>query len=112
MDHAWPVALNTSGADLTRDFFTPALSRAVRYDRAVGYFSSGWLRTNAKGMLGFAANGGRGRWVTSPILAEADWEALQSGDAARRNPALRKTLERNISDLEETLEKDTMSALA
>ena len=111
-DRVWPVALDTSSADLTRDFFTPALNRAVRYDRAVGFFSSGWLRTNAEGMLGFAANGGRGRWVTSPILAEADWEALQSGDAARRDPALRKTLERNVSDLEETLEKDTLSALA
>ena len=63
-------------------------------------------------MLRFASNGGQGRWVTSPILAEADWEALQSGDAARRDPILRKTLERNVSDLKDTLEKDTMSALA
>jgi hypothetical protein len=84
----------------------------VSYDRAVGYFSSGWLRANAKGMLEFATNGGKGRWITSPILAEEDWEALQSGDAARRDPVLRRTLERNISDLAETLEKDTMSALA
>lgn len=110
--YAWPVALDTSGADLSRDFFAPALSRAVRYDRAVGYFSSGWLRANAQGMVRFAANGGRGRWVTSPILEEGDWEALQSGDAARRDPTLRKALERNIADLEETLERDTMSALA
>lgn len=63
-------------------------------------------------MLQFATNGGRGRWVTSPILAEADWEALQSGDAARRDPVLRKTLEHNITDLSETLEKNTISALA
>jgi hypothetical protein len=109
--HDWPVALDTSAADLSRDFFYPALSRAIRYDRAVGSFSSGWLRANAKGMLEFAMNGGKGRWITSPILAEEDWEALQSGDAARRDPALRKALERNISDLAEALEKDTMSAL-
>ncbi len=38
-DHDWPVALDSSGADLVRDFFAPALSRAVGYDRAVGYFS-------------------------------------------------------------------------
>lgn len=82
------------------------------YDRAVGYFSSGWLRDNAEGMLQFAANGGRGRWVTSPILAEADWDALQSGDAARRDPALRKALADNITNLAETLEKNTISALA
>lgn len=29
--------------DLIRDFFIPALSRAVRYDRAVGYFTAGAL---------------------------------------------------------------------
>jgi DNA phosphorothioation system restriction enzyme len=104
--------MNTSGDDLAQDFFMPALRRAVRYDRAVGYFSSGWLKDNARGMLGFAANGGRGRWVTSPILAEEDWEALQSGDAARRDPTLHKALEQNIADLSELLEKDTLSALA
>lgn len=111
-DHVWPIAMDTSSSDLVQEFFAPALSKAVRYDRAVGYFSSGWLRTNAKGMLKFAANGGRGRWVTSPILAEADWKALQSGEAARRDPVLRGALERNIADLAKTLESDTMSALA
>lgn len=111
-DYAFPVAMNTSSDDLAQDFFVPALSRAVRYDRAVGYFSSAWLRDNAQGMLGFATNSGRGRWVTSPILSEEDWEALQSGDAARRDPALHQALERNIADLAEILEKDTLSALA
>ena len=103
-EHAWPVTLDTSEADLSKDFFYPALSRAVRYDRAVGYFSSGWLRANAKGMLKLATNDGTGRWITSPILAEEDWKALQSGDAARRDLTLRKTLERTISDLAETLD--------
>ncbi len=108
----WPTTLDTSSADLVQEFFAPALNKATRYDRAVGYFSSGWIRDNAKGMLQFAANGGRGRWVTSPILAEADWDALQSGDAARRNPVLRKALEDNITNLAETMEEDTISALA
>ena len=104
--------MDTSSNDLVQEFFTPALSKAVRYDRAVGYFSSGWLRANAKGMMEFATNGGKGRWITSPILAEEDWEAMQSGDDARRDPALRETLERNIADLAETLEKHTLAALA
>lgn len=109
---AFPVSINTSSDNLAQDFFVPALSSAVRYDRAVGYFSSGWLKDNAQGMLSFAANSGRGRWVTSPILSEEDWEALQSGDAARRDPALRRALEHSIADLSELLEKDTLSALA
>jgi hypothetical protein len=104
--------MDTSSNDFVQEFFTPALSRAVGYDRAVGYFSSEWLRANAEGMVQFAANEGSGRWVTSPILAEKDWEALQSGNAARLDPALHQVLERNITNLTETLEKDTMSALA
>ena len=63
-------------------------------------------------MVQFAANGGRARWVTSPILDTADWEALQTGNAARTDQELRAVLERHISDLATTLEKDTLSALA
>ena len=55
-DHTWSVAMDTSSADLVQGFFVPTLSRAIRYDRAVGYFSSGWLRANGKGMLRFTAN--------------------------------------------------------
>ena len=35
--------MDTSTHDLSTDFFTPLLSNSIRYDRGVGYFSSGWL---------------------------------------------------------------------
>jgi hypothetical protein len=75
----FPPVLDTSSGDIIRDFFNPALAASVRYDRGVGFFSTSWLRLAAKGMTEFAANSGRARWVTSPILGEADWEALQEG---------------------------------
>ncbi|MCA9735135.1 hypothetical protein KC799_23570 [candidate division KSB1 bacterium] len=56
-----PTTIDTSSADIIEDFFVPVLSRAVRYDRGVGFFSSGWLRLTARGMVPFAANGGRAR---------------------------------------------------
>lgn len=104
--------LDTSSADLISDFFVPMLSKSVRYDRGVGYFSSGWLRLTAKGMVQFAANGGQARWVTSPILDKNDWESLYTGDIARTDPVLHAILERNVTDLAKTLEQDTLSALA
>jgi superfamily II DNA or RNA helicase len=104
--------MDTSSADLIADFFVLALGAASRYDRGVGYFSSGWMKIAAAGMAAFAENGGRARWVTSPILDEADWEALQAGDAARNDPVLRASLMRNIDDLASTLEKETLSALS
>ena len=108
----FPTILDTSSADLIADFFVPALTYAVGYDRGVGYFSSGWLRITAQGMVPFAANGGRARWVTSPILNEADWQALLAGEQARHDPVLRAVMARNIRDLAQTLEKDTLSAMA
>lgn len=104
--------LDTSSADLINDFFVPALSTSIRYDRGVGYFSSGWLRITARGMVQFAANSGRARWVTSPILSEVDWEALVLGSEARQDDLLRLAILRNITDLQTTLEQDTLSALA
>ena len=65
-----PLLLKPSDHDLFQGFFVPALSHAFRYDRGVGYFASGWLRLAAQGMVCFAGQGGRARWVTSPIPAE------------------------------------------
>lgn len=50
-DVAWSTFLTTSDHDLIADFFAPALTHAWRYDRGVGYFSSGWLRLAARGMV-------------------------------------------------------------
>jgi hypothetical protein len=107
-----PAVMDTSNTDLSEEFFIPLLSNALRYDRGVGFFSSGWLRINSLGMADFAKNGGRARWVTSPILDEADWESIQTGDTARRDPILFAALKSQITDLTQVLERDTLSALA
>lgn len=112
VDHEFPAILDTSTSDLMADLFLPALEASVRYDRGVGYFSSGWLRLAADGMVSFAANSGRARWVTSPILSERDWEALQLGEAARYDEVLRSSLKRNLDELERSLKQETLSALA
>jgi hypothetical protein len=104
--------LNTSDSDIIADFFVPTLANAIRYDRGVGFFSAGWLRITANGMVPFAASGGRARWVTSPILGAEDWQALQTGEAARHDVILRQAIEHNIEDLARTLQQDTLSALA
>ena len=86
-----PPVLDTSSADLIADLFVPLLRESVLYDRGVGYFSSGWFRIAAEGMVTFADNGGRARWVTSPTLASADWGALQIGDVTVNSRELHYT---------------------
>lgn len=88
-----PLMIETSRHDITREFFTPLLACATHYDRGVGFFSSGWLRLNAPGTAAFAANNGRARWITSPILAADDWRAMLMGSRARRSELLRQSME-------------------
>lgn len=107
-----PSVVNTSDHDIMEEFFIPLLRSSSKYDRGVGFFSSGWLRFSASGLIQFAENGGYARWVTSPILNEKDWEALKKGDLARRDYTLRSLLKQSILSLHESLEKDTLSALA
>ena len=46
MDNNYPklkFCLNTSEEDLAKELYEPCLKWAGRYDRGVGYFTSGWL---------------------------------------------------------------------
>ncbi|MCW5841678.1 MAG: DEAD/DEAH box helicase family protein [Caldilinea sp.] len=107
-----PFIIDSSSADMAREFIVPALAASVCYDRGVGFFSSGWLRMVSEGMIAFAENCGRARFITSPILDSGDWEALQIGDAARNDALLWVALKSNIDDLAAQMERDTLSALA
>jgi len=98
--------------DLIRDLQVPLLTQAKDYLRGVGFFTSGWLRLAAQGMVAFVMGGGSARIVVSPILDVADWEALKFGETAKTDAILRAVLERNIDHLAITLENDTRNALA
>jgi hypothetical protein len=104
--------LDTSSGDIIKDFFNPALAVSARHDRGVGFFSASWLRLTANGMTEFVVNSGRARWVTSPILGEAVWEALQEGSDALQDEVLKEALEISIADLKKTLEQENLSGLA
>src|SRR5664280_1254571 len=59
-----------------RDFYVPALSRAVSYDRSVGYFRVSALSVAAKGLSRFIAGGGCARFLIGAAVGEAEREAL------------------------------------
>lgn len=98
--------------DLIRDLQVPLLLQSKDYLRGVGFFTSGWLRLAAQGMATFVTGGGSARIVVSPILDEADWEALKFGEIAKTDAVLRETLAKSIEDLAINLENDTRNALA
>src|SRR5438067_6075924 len=65
--------------DRLRQFFIPALSVSVRYDRAAGFFSSSMLAVAAAGVVRLIANGGSMRLMCGADLSEDDVAAIKQG---------------------------------
>ncbi|MBY4130984.1 DEAD/DEAH box helicase family protein [Rhodococcus fascians] len=72
------------------------LSRAVTYDRAVGYFTAAALYRIAVGIDSIASRHGRIRLIASPQLEAADVEEIRFGYDRRR--ALQDAILRELSD--------------
>ena len=68
-----------SGDDFLNQFLVPALQRAHRYNRSVGYFRSSALAVAARGLSHFIASGGQMRLVVGTDLTEEDCSAMSGG---------------------------------
>lgn len=65
--------------DLARDFFAPCLRQAVRYRRAVGFFSTSALLSWTDALLRFVQDGDlTAQLIASPELSSADAATLRS----------------------------------
>lgn len=106
-----PNMINVPTDDPTLLLFEPALSRSLEYKRAVGYFTSGWIKQNASGLAALASNGGRARWVTSPHLSAEDWAALSSG-TENAAELIESAATRTVNELTGMLEADTLNTVA
>lgn len=65
--------------DVVNDFYTPTLSEATLYQRAVGFFSSSALTYLSAGILGLVRNGGKIHLIASPRLHKDDIAAINDG---------------------------------
>lgn len=107
-----PFCINTSDNDLDLEFYIPCLKWASRYDRGVGYFSSGWIEKNARGMAEFAEHGGHARWIISPILDEKDYSIINSAQNMQEvSPHFQSALEDSVDQLTKEIENDVKNAL-
>lgn len=107
-----PRVIDSSSDDLMDDFYLPLLSRSKRYRRGVGYFTTNWVRSAARGIANLAENGGEVQWIVSPILEREDWQAIKKGDQAKTDTVLQNSLNNTISDLRYDLEYETRNAVA
>lgn len=108
-----PFQVTTTREDPIEVLFNPLLRHAVRYDVAVGYFSSHWIRDAASGIAALAANGGRSRWVISPALSQEDWGLLSTARSSEARQEVVETAARyEYAALQRALGDDTRAALA
>ncbi|AIY06813.1 hypothetical protein Plano_2848 [Planococcus sp. PAMC 21323] len=86
--------------DMVKEFYIPVLETAIRYDRAVGFFSSTALIEITKGIAGLIRNKGKVRIIASPRLSEEDIDAIYFGYKSRDKIIEEKLLNSFDSDLD------------
>lgn len=107
------ISLNTSEDDLATELYSPCLRWAERYDRGVGYFTTGWLSHNLYGLSDFAIRGGKIRLITSPIISNSDFDAiLTAQNDAESFELLQKAISENVDTLAKEMEKDLFNTFA
>lgn len=107
------ISINTSEDDLAAELYSPCLRWAERYDRGVGYFTTGWLSYNLCGLSDFASRGGKIRLVTSPIISNADYDAIMHAqDESSSFVLLQKALGENVDSLAREMKKDLYNTFA
>ena len=94
--------------------YTPCLCWANRFDRDVGYFTSGWLSNNIVGLSDFASRGGKIRLLTSPILSEEDSDAIINAEIADHTIYQKfvDALMSNVDDLKKEMAADIFNAFS
>ena len=96
---------------VAKDFYIPLLSQAVKYQRAVGFFSSSCLVEISKGISELAKNGGKIQLVASPYLSDEDVEAIKSG-YAMRDQVVKEAIRREMTEGKTSFEKARLNLLA
>lgn len=90
-----------SGRDaLLDDFYVPCLQESVKYDRAVGYFSSTLYQVVGLAFTDFARRGGHLRLICSPALTPEDFDAMKEAEeiGRRAQESVREDLERLLNN--------------
>ena len=102
----------TSGDDhIVEDFYLPCFKESVRYDRAVGFFTSEILVAITEGLESFVADSGMVRLICCPRMTEEDINAIQAG-YKKREDAIFETCLREIDRMPANLTNNSLNFLS
>jgi len=96
--------------DILEDFYIPALTLSLEYQRLAGYFSSTSLAVAARGIMGIIKNGGAMKLIVSPRLSKDDLDAILSSRKDYEE-IIENRLILELDQLEDEFIKDHVAAL-
>lgn len=97
--HDFRPDYNKSDHDIAEDFYLPAMRSSFRYDRISGYFGSTIYILAWSALQEFVENGGKIRLICSPIISDADKNAITEGYSAINDVIVKKSLSRELDEL-------------
>jgi len=92
-DGHWQTRYRSTQSNLLHDFYIPALSHSICYDRVAGYFRSTSLAAASQGFSALVKNRGKIRMVVGADLDPEDIGAILQGDAARLEQRLTQQID-------------------
>jgi superfamily II DNA or RNA helicase len=101
---------STSQDSMVDDFYSPCLANSVRYNRAVGYFSSAVFVLIHAALGQFVENHGQIRIICSPEMSNEDADAIKSGNANTQE-IIEKSINSDLMDWNKTFESIAPSSL-
>lgn len=100
--------------NIVEDFLIPSLKEAVKYDRAVGFFSSSALLDLTVGIKKLVENSGKIRVICSPRLSEEDVQAIKMGYKTRKEILENEVdvIDKEFRKIEDYFEQERLNILA
>ena len=105
------VSYDSDSDDILKKFYIPVLSKAIRYHRLAGFFSSSALAVAAKGIAEFIQNEGKMKIIVGAKLQKNDVEAIiEAKESAEK--VLAETMLKDLTEIEDEITSDHVKALA
>jgi superfamily II DNA or RNA helicase len=101
---------HSDSEDILSEFYRPVLSRSVRYDRAVGFFSSATFKTCALELRDFIARDGKVRLIIGCLTNKADVDAISETTTAKDDQSRELIRRQLIQYFDELIGVDPNSA--
>ena len=101
----------SSNDNMVKDFYNPVLSVAIKYKRAVGYFTISSLINASQGLSNLIENGGRVEIIASPKLSEDDINTINLGYKMKSDVVLDAMI-REFNNIESENVKEKLNYIA